>query len=272
MADLLERLARGPVICAEGYLFELERRGYLQAGGFVPEVVLEHPEKVAELHREFVHAGSDVVEAFTYYAHREKLRVIGREDDLERINRRALEIAKEVSAESDALLAGNICNTNVWAGDESRDSVRDDVRGAGRVGGRGGCRLRHRRDVLLARRSAAGHCSHQGGGTPRRGDADRAPPRQRARGDLAGRGVQAARGRRRRRGRAELRARAGNDAAVARGGAPGGHRPRGGPAGPLSHDGEPPDLPLARGSRGTGPGDRGEAVSDRARSVHLLAL
>ena len=124
MPELLERLARGPVICAEGYLFELERRGYLQAGGFVPEVVLEHPNKVAELHREFVHAGSDVVEAFTYYAHREKLRIIGREDDLERINRRALEIAKEVSTESGALLAGNVCNTNVWAGDESRDSVR----------------------------------------------------------------------------------------------------------------------------------------------------
>src|SRR5205823_3098855 len=29
---LLERLAAGPVICAEGYLFEFERRGYLQAG------------------------------------------------------------------------------------------------------------------------------------------------------------------------------------------------------------------------------------------------
>jgi len=60
---LLDRLARGPVICAEGYLFECERRGYLQAGAFVPEVVLDHPEVVAELHREFVHAGSDVVEA-----------------------------------------------------------------------------------------------------------------------------------------------------------------------------------------------------------------
>jgi hypothetical protein len=34
---LLDRLAAGPVICAEGYLFELERRGYLQAGAFVPE-------------------------------------------------------------------------------------------------------------------------------------------------------------------------------------------------------------------------------------------
>ncbi len=91
---LLQQLARGPVICAEGYVFELERRGYLQAGAFVPEVVLEHPEAVTQLHRDFVHAGSDVVEALTYYAHREKLRVIGREKDLEPINRRALEIAK----------------------------------------------------------------------------------------------------------------------------------------------------------------------------------
>ncbi len=119
MSELLDRLERGPVICAEGYLFELERRGYLQAGGFVPEVVLEHPEKVAELHREFVHAGSDVVEAFTYYAHREKLRLIGREELLERINAEALRIAAEVSAESGALLAGNVCNTNVYEGAES---------------------------------------------------------------------------------------------------------------------------------------------------------
>src|SRR4051794_10614396 len=118
MADLLERLAQGPVICAEGYLFELERRGYLQAGGFVPEVVLEHPEKVAELHREFVHAGSDVVEAFTYYAHREKLRIIGREGDLERINRQALAIAKRVADDTGTLFAGDICNTNIWDPDD----------------------------------------------------------------------------------------------------------------------------------------------------------
>src|SRR5690348_17650246 len=99
MPDLSAMLERGPVICAEGYLFECERRGYLQAGAFVPEVVLEHPEVVSQLHREFVHAGSDVVEAFTYYAHREKLRVIGREDDLEELNRRALELAREVADE-----------------------------------------------------------------------------------------------------------------------------------------------------------------------------
>jgi betaine-homocysteine S-methyltransferase len=118
-AGLLERLERGPVICAEGYVFELERRGYLQAGAFVPEAVLDHPEVVSQLHRDFVHAGSDVVEALTYYAHRDKLRVVGRETDLEGLNRQALAIAREVAEDSGALLAGDISNTNVFAEDES---------------------------------------------------------------------------------------------------------------------------------------------------------
>ncbi|MGH2562513.1 MAG: homocysteine S-methyltransferase family protein [Thermomicrobiales bacterium] len=122
---LLDRLARGPVICAEGYLFEFERRGYLQAGAFVPEVVLEHPDLVAQLHREFVHAGSDVVEAFTYYAHREKLRLIGKEHLLEEMNQQALSIAKAVALESGALFAGDICNTNIFTRDDaSRRNVR----------------------------------------------------------------------------------------------------------------------------------------------------
>ena len=114
MPDLLELLARRPVVCAEGYLFECERRGYLQAGAFVPEVVLEHPEVVEGLHREFAHAGSDVVEAFTYYGHREKLRVLGKEDILEPLNRQALSIAARVARDTGTLLAGNLSNTNVY--------------------------------------------------------------------------------------------------------------------------------------------------------------
>jgi len=114
MPDLSAMLEHGPVVCAEGYLFECERRGYLQAGAFVPEVVLDHPDVVEELHREFVHAGSDVVEAFTYYGHRQKLRVIGQEDILEPLNRQALSIAARVARETGTLLAGNLCNTNVY--------------------------------------------------------------------------------------------------------------------------------------------------------------
>ena len=115
---LLERLEAGPVICAEGYLFELERRGYVQAGPYVPEVVLDDPDAVRQLHREFVRAGSDVVEAFTYYGHREKLKVIGKEAILEPLNRQALQIAKEVADESGALLAGDLSNTNVYDPDD----------------------------------------------------------------------------------------------------------------------------------------------------------
>lgn len=111
---LIERLKIGSVLAAEGYLFELERRGYLKAGAYVPEVVLDYPDALRELHREFLRAGSDVMEAFTYYAHRDKLRTIGRENDLEPMNRQALRIAKEIAQEGDALVAGNICNTWVY--------------------------------------------------------------------------------------------------------------------------------------------------------------
>ena len=125
MNRLVERLAQDAVLGAEGYLFELERRGYLKSGPYVPEVVLDCPDAVRELHREFLRAGAEVMVAFTYYGHREKLRTIGREDDLEPLNRQALRLAREVAAEGDALVAGNICNT--WAYDP------DDPEGSGRV-------------------------------------------------------------------------------------------------------------------------------------------
>jgi len=55
-----------------------------------------------------------VIEAFTYYAHREKLRLIGKEHLVKELNQKALQLAKEVAAEGNALVAGNICNTNVY--------------------------------------------------------------------------------------------------------------------------------------------------------------
>ena len=52
---------------AEGYLYEMERLGYCKAGSFCPEVVLDNPELLKTVHRSFVHAGSDVVLAFTVH-------------------------------------------------------------------------------------------------------------------------------------------------------------------------------------------------------------
>src|SRR6266446_5414203 len=126
MRGLRERLDDGVVLAAEGYLFELERRGYLKSGQYVPEVVLDFPDAVRELHREFLRAGSDVMVALTYYAHREKLRMIGREGDLEAMNRQAVRIAREVAREGDALVAGNVCNT--WAFDPDDPATGKTVR------------------------------------------------------------------------------------------------------------------------------------------------
>lgn len=116
---LQQRLNDGGVICAEGFLFEIERRGYMASGAFVPEVALENPEALANLHRDFQHAGSDVVQAFTYNGHREKMRVLGKEKLLEPLNRAALQIARSVAQTPPAgtpqnLVAGNISNTNLW--------------------------------------------------------------------------------------------------------------------------------------------------------------
>lgn len=123
---LKTRLKQGTLILAEGYVFELERRGYLQAGAYVPTVVLEHPQVVSQLHTEFLNAGSDVVPALTYYAHREKLKVVGLEHELERINRRALRLARQAAEPFGALVAGNICNT--WAYEPTNPAAAAEVR------------------------------------------------------------------------------------------------------------------------------------------------
>src|SRR5207244_13000691 len=114
VTGLRERLDGDVVLSAEGYLLELERRGYLKSGPYVPEAVLDCPDAVRELHRELLRAGAEVMVAFTYYGHREKLRMIGREQDLEPLNRQALRLAKDVAVDGDAPLAGNICNTWVY--------------------------------------------------------------------------------------------------------------------------------------------------------------
>jgi betaine-homocysteine S-methyltransferase len=122
---LIERLNDGGIVCAEGYLFEMERRGYLTAGEFVPEVALEYPDALATLHKDFQRAGSDVMEAFTYNAHREKMRIVEKEHLLEPLNRAALKIARQVAEDvpegmEPNLVAGNISNSNIWNSDDPK--------------------------------------------------------------------------------------------------------------------------------------------------------
>lgn len=123
---ILERLAEGPVLGDGGYLLELEKRGYVQAGPFTPEVVIEHPDALAELHREFLRAGVDVLQTMTFYASDDKLATVDMKDKVDEINRNAVQIARKVASEGDALVAGNLSLT--WAYLPEDPSSVDHVR------------------------------------------------------------------------------------------------------------------------------------------------
>jgi betaine-homocysteine S-methyltransferase len=123
---LLERLARGPVLGDGGYLLELEKRGYVQAGPFTPEVSITNPDALAELHREFMRAGAEVLQALTFYASEEKLATVGLAGRVDDINRAAVRIARDVASDGDALVAGNLSLT--WAYDPTDPGSATRVR------------------------------------------------------------------------------------------------------------------------------------------------
>ena len=97
----------------------------MQAGPYTPEVAVEHPEALRQLHREFLRAGADVLQALTFYASKEKLGTAGYADQVEAINRAAVRIANEVAGDQ-ALVAGTLCLT--WMYDPKDPGSRAVVR------------------------------------------------------------------------------------------------------------------------------------------------
>lgn len=146
MQDLLTLMKAGPVLGDGGYLIELERRGYVDSGSrrekvgtgkgsgqFTPEVAIEHPEALRELHREFLRAGSKVLQALTFFGTREKLTRAGYGAQTETINAAAVKIAKEVAA-GKALVAGSVSRTQLVERegmgilDKAREHIAEQIR------------------------------------------------------------------------------------------------------------------------------------------------
>src|SRR5438445_13663641 len=91
MKSIQTLLAEGVVLGDGGYLIELERRGCVDSGSgrekvgtgkgsgqVTPEVAIENPDALRELHRESLHAGSQVLQALTGCGPRHKLNRAGR--------------------------------------------------------------------------------------------------------------------------------------------------------------------------------------------------
>ena len=123
--NILELLKEGPVLGDGGYLLELEKRGWVRAGPFTPEVALMYPPALRELHTEFREAGAEVLQALTFYASRDKLATVGLENRLEELNRAAVRIAREVAGDR-CLVAGNLSLT--WMYEPGSAASADRVR------------------------------------------------------------------------------------------------------------------------------------------------
>ncbi|HVX67578.1 MAG TPA: homocysteine S-methyltransferase family protein [Bryobacteraceae bacterium] len=109
-----------------GYLLELERRGYVDSGSgrekvgtgrgsgqYTPEVAIENPDALRELHLEFLRAGSQVLQALTFFGTREKLSRAGYGSQTEEINGAAVRIAREAAGDR-ALVAGSVSRTQLF--------------------------------------------------------------------------------------------------------------------------------------------------------------
>jgi betaine-homocysteine S-methyltransferase len=127
-------------------LIELERRGYVDSGSgreqvgtgrgsgqFTPEVAIENPDALRELHREFLNAGSHVLQALTFFGTREKLSRAGYGAQTEEINAAAVKLAKEVAGDK-ALVAGSVSRTQLveregeGALPKARDHIAEQIR------------------------------------------------------------------------------------------------------------------------------------------------
>ncbi|XP_066972849.1 betaine--homocysteine S-methyltransferase 1-like [Macrobrachium rosenbergii] len=131
---LLERLRDGVVIGDGGFVIALEKRGYVTGGAWTPEAVIEHPEAVKQLHREFLRAGSDVMQTFTFFSTDDTLQVKhagekGYSYKCTDLNNAACKLAHEVALEGDALVAGGVTQTPSYTNGKGKEAVQAHIRG-----------------------------------------------------------------------------------------------------------------------------------------------
>ncbi|XP_040435089.1 betaine--homocysteine S-methyltransferase 1 [Falco biarmicus] len=126
---ILQRLDAGEIVIGDGgFVFALEKRGYVKAGPWTPEATVEHPEAVRQLHREFLRAGSNVLQAFTFYASEDKLEnrgnYVAEKISCQKVNEAACDIAREVANEGDALVAGGVSQTPSYLSCKDKAEVK----------------------------------------------------------------------------------------------------------------------------------------------------
>src|SRR5690554_4339141 len=108
MSKLLEKIERS-VLIADGAMGTMIHKK--EKSSKVPEqIMIDNPEIILEIHKEYIAAGSDLLETNTFGASRLKLETSGLAGKIEEINTKAVEIAKKAasSVEKDVFVLGSV--------------------------------------------------------------------------------------------------------------------------------------------------------------------
>lgn len=104
----LQRIRSGEVLVSDGATgTNLQQRG-LPAGHAAELWVMERPDEIARLHREFIAAGSDIILTCTFGGTSIRLAQEGWGERAVEINQRAAALAREAAEGTDVLVAGSI--------------------------------------------------------------------------------------------------------------------------------------------------------------------
>jgi 5-methyltetrahydrofolate--homocysteine methyltransferase len=101
---ILELLASGDVLIADGATGTMLQAAGLPTGLPGEAWVLEQPEEIKKLHQAYVEAGSQLILTATFGGTRARLKASGLDSKVTEISRRAVELAREVAG--DALYVG----------------------------------------------------------------------------------------------------------------------------------------------------------------------
>ncbi len=108
MNRLLQRLQDNRVLVADGATGTNLQKVGLNGGMHAEDWVLDCPEKILDLEKAFVAAGSDIILTCTFGGTRLRLQGAKHANDAVLINRRAAELALEAAASSGVLVAGSM--------------------------------------------------------------------------------------------------------------------------------------------------------------------
>jgi 5-methyltetrahydrofolate--homocysteine methyltransferase len=107
MMDWLHEISKGNLLVSDGAMGTMLQSMGLQAGQCPESRNLTHPEEVQQVHRAYLEAGAQLLTTNTFGGNRLRLMAhnVNGHELLKEINRRAVELAREVAGDSAAVIA-----------------------------------------------------------------------------------------------------------------------------------------------------------------------